>query len=118
MAQLQLLQKYNQHHNQEQIQKATKLYQRHQRQRHEKRNFNKDIKEYKQSIKVFKEQYKDCNMATVKQLYLDSFREDIDPEAKDDIFHDVLVTESPDDKMPTKQSNSSDSSDDDSESNE
>ena len=113
MAQLQLLEKYNQRHNQKHINKATQLYQKHQQQRHKMRNFQKDIDEYKQSIKAFKQQYDGCDTATVKQLYLESFREEVDPAAEDDIFDDVL-----DDTSQSQQDEQSELDDDDSSSQE
>ena len=85
-AQLDMLLKYNKKQNQKHIAKATEIYKKLQKQRHSKRDFSKQIKEYKESIRVFKSQFSDVDDATIKQMFLETFREDVDPHAADDIF--------------------------------
>ena len=92
-AQLDLLMKYNQKKNQRHIAKATKIYKQFQQERHSKRNFSKELEEYKSNIKVFKSQYQEVDDATIKQMFLETYREEVVSQAYDDIFDDVFADE-------------------------
>ena len=101
MAQFARLQKYNNTRNHKRtIDKATHLYNKYQSERHRKRIFSKDISEYRESIKTFQAQFSNVAPATIKQMYLETYREEIDAEAPDNLFDDVVGTNHEDNETP------------------
>ena len=96
------------------IQKATRQYQKHQRERHSKRNFSKEVREYKHSIKTFHDQHKEeFDIESVKQMFLATYREEIDPTAPEDIFDDVKDTKTTDEQDGYDSNNTPDEISDD-----
>ena len=91
MAQFKLLMQYNKDRNSRKIETATRKYKQYQKDRHSKRNFSKEIEDYKTSIKTFQSTMSDVDIAVIKQMHLESFREDVDPTAPDDLFDNIQV---------------------------
>ena len=89
MAQFKILEEYNRGRNGKTIEKARKIYSKYQQDRHKRRNFDKEISQYKESIRTLMDEYDDVDLPTVKQMHLEAFREEVDPAANADIFDDV-----------------------------
>ena len=118
MAQYQFLIKYNKDRNASTIGNASQVYKKFQQERSEKNKFAKDIEKYKHSIKTFQNEISGVDAATVKQLHLDSFREEIDPTAEDDIFDDISPSATAPFSTANTDDDNSDSSNDDDTSND
>ena len=96
--------------NKADIKDATKIYDKFQREKHQKRDYDTAIAKYRKRARAFKRDNPNFKGSYIKKLLLDEYREEVDEGAEIEIFDDVFEEDTDDEASAVEENSNGDDS--------